>query len=257
MSGSCEIVDACHVYPYEIADGPANMALDEAILEAVGRGEPRAALRVYGWSVATLSLGYFQRMAEVRADGRFNDVPIVRRPTGGGAIWHHHEVTYALALPEGHALSRPSVRLYRAVHGAITGGLVRLGIGAVRSGEVFSSGDCGRSRPLLCFTDRSPEDIVCEGTKIVGSAQRRRWGAVLQHGSVLLARSALAPELGGLSDVANGSDDPREWSGRLVEWITKGISLCPIPSSIPEAIREQAAGREAGRYRDPAWTEIR
>ncbi len=143
MSGSRKIVDACDVYPYEVADGPTNMALDEAILEAVGRGEPRAALRVYGWSVPTLSLGYFQRLAEVRADGRFNDVPIVRRPTGGGAIWHHHEVTYALALPEGHALSRPSVRLYRAVHGAITGGFVRLGIGAVRSGEVFSSGDCG------------------------------------------------------------------------------------------------------------------
>jgi lipoate-protein ligase A len=184
-------------------------------------------------------------------------VPIVRRPTGGGAIWHHHEVTYALFVAEGHALARPSVRLYRAVHGAISGGLVQLGINAVRSGEVFSSGACGRSRPLLCFTDRTPDDIVCEGTKIVGSAQRRRWGAVLQHGSILLARSSRTPELAGLSDVANGSDDPREWSGRLVEWITKGINVCPNPSIIPEAIRVQAAGREAGRYRDPAWTEIR
>jgi lipoyl(octanoyl) transferase len=250
-------VNICDVYPYEIADGPANMALDEAILEAVGRGEVAAALRVYGWSVPTLSLGYFQRMAEVRADARWSEVPIVRRLTGGGAIWHHHEVTYAIVVPEGHELARPSVRLYRAVHGAISGGLVGLGIGAVRLGEVFSPGDCGRSRPLLCFTDRSPEDIVCEGTKIVGSAQRRRWGAVLQHGSVLLARSSRTPELGGLSDFADGSDGPREWSNRLVEWITKGVGLSALPARIPESIRVGAAAREAGRYRDPGWTEIR
>ena len=64
------IVNVCHVYPYEVADGPANMALDEALLEAVGTGEPAAVLRTYGWSVPTLSLGYFQRLAEVRADSR-------------------------------------------------------------------------------------------------------------------------------------------------------------------------------------------
>ncbi len=250
-------VDVCHVYPFEIGDGPANMALDEALLEAVGAGELATVLRVYGWSVPTLSLGYFQRLAEVRADARWSDVPIVRRPTGGGAIWHHHEVTYALAVPGAHPLSRPSTRLYRAVHGAISDGLVGLGIGAVRSGEVFSPGDCGRSRPLLCFTDRSAEDIVCEGTKIVGSAQRRRWGAVLQHGSVLLARSSRTPELPGLGDVAQRSDDPREWSGRLVEWITKGLGLCRLRSTIPDAIRVRAGAWEAARYRDPVWTEIR
>ena len=60
--------DVCHVYPFEIADGPANMALDEAILDAVGTGEPRAILRTDGWSVPTLSLGYFQRLAHVQAD---------------------------------------------------------------------------------------------------------------------------------------------------------------------------------------------
>ena len=76
------------------------MALDEAILDAVGTGEPRAILRTYGWSVPTLSLGYFQRLAHVQADSRCAIVPMVRRPTGGGAIWHHHEVTYALAVPK-------------------------------------------------------------------------------------------------------------------------------------------------------------
>jgi lipoyl(octanoyl) transferase len=233
------------------------MALDEVLLEAVGAGELGAVLRVYGWSVPTLSLGYFQRLSEVRADRRFSAVPVVRRPTGGGAIWHHHEVTYALALPESHLLARPSAALYRAVHGAISVGLVGLGIGAVRQGEVFSPGDCERSRPLLCFTDLSPEDIVFEGAKIVGSAQRRRGGAVLQHGSVLLARSTRTPELPGLCDVANVSAEPTEWSERLVEWITEGLSLFPQAAAIPDGIRLQASVRDVVRYRDRAWTEIR
>ena len=94
------------------------MALDEAMLEAVARDEA-AYLRFYGWTVPTLSLGYFQRMAEVRADPRWRRRPIVRRPTGGGAIWHHHELTYALAVPAGSPLVRPNTALYRAVHGAI------------------------------------------------------------------------------------------------------------------------------------------
>jgi lipoate-protein ligase A len=250
-------VNVCHVYRYEVADGPANMALDEALLKAVGAGELGAVLRMYGWSVPTLSLGYFQRISEVRAEARFRAVPMVRRLTGGGAIWHHHEVTYALAVPESHSVSRPSTQLYRAVHAAIAGGLVGLGIATVRQGEVFSPGDCERSRPLLCFTDLSREDVVIEGAKIVGSAQRRRWGAVLQHGSVLLARSSRTPELPGLCDVANVSAEPAEWSDRLVEWITEGLSLCPQTATIPDGVRMRAGERDAGRYRDPAWTEIR
>jgi lipoate-protein ligase A len=233
------------------------MALDEALLEAVGTGELATVLRMYGWSVPTLSVGYFQRLSEVRSEARFSAVPMVRRPTGGGAIWHHHEVTYALAVPESHSLARPSTQLYRAVHAAISGGLVGLGIAAVRQGEVFSPGDCERSRPLLCFTDLSREDIVFEGTKIVGSAQRRRWGAVLQHGSVLLNRSSRTPELAGLCDVANFSADPTEWSDRLVEWITEGLSLCSRAATIPDGVRKRASERDAGRYRDRAWTEIR
>jgi lipoyl(octanoyl) transferase len=182
---------------------------------------------------------------------------MVRRPTGGGAIWHHHEVTYALTVPECHPLARPSTELYRSVHAAIAGGLVELGVRAVRQGEVFPPGDCERSRPLLCFTDLSPEDIVFEGIKIVGSAQRRRGGAVLQHGSILLARSAQAPELSGLCDVAGLSAVPREWSDRLFEWIPKALGLRPVAVQLPDEIRMGARERELGRYRDPSWTGIR
>ena len=90
----------------------------------------------------------------------------MRRLTGGGAIWHHHELTYALAVPES-TLWLGRALLYRAVHEAIVRGFVDFGIRAVRRGEVFPPAGCERSRPLLCFTDRSAEDIVLDGTKIV------------------------------------------------------------------------------------------
>jgi lipoyl(octanoyl) transferase len=250
-------VNVCHVYPYEIADGPANMALDEALLDAVATGQPGTLLRTYGWSVPTLSLGYFQRLAQVRADSRWQAAAIVRRPTGGGAIWHDHEVTYALALPKKHPLARPGTQLYRAVHAAIASGLVEFGIRADRRGEVFPPDDCEQSRPLLCFTDRSAEDILFDGTKVVGSAQRRRGGAVLQHGSVLLRRSYQTPELPGLCDVAGLSADPTVWSGRLVEWIGKAVGQHHQAERVPDNIRMRATEREISRYRDPAWTEIR
>jgi lipoyl(octanoyl) transferase len=251
-------VNVCHVYPYEIADGPSNMALDEALLDVVlASGKPGAVLRTYGWSEPTLSLGYFQRLAQVRGDSRFSNVAVVRRPTGGGAIWHHHELTYAVAVPREHPLARPSTQLYRAVHAAIVGGLVRFGIQVDRRGEVFSPGDCERSRPLLCFKDRSPDDILLEGTKVVGSAQRRREGAVLQHGSFLLARSFQTPELAGLCDVADLSADPEEWSDRLAGWIGKAVGQHCETVQVPDEIRALAKEREISRYRDPAWTGIR
>jgi lipoate-protein ligase A len=234
------------------------MALDEALLDAVASMEkPRALLRTYGWSEPTLSLGYFQRLAQVQAEARWRRVAIVRRPTGGGAIWHHHELTYALAVPPGHPLAGSSTQLYRAVHAAIVSGLVDFGVRAERRGEVFPPADCERSRPLLCFTDRSPEDILFKGIKIVGSAQRRRGGAVLQHGSVLLARSCQTPELAGLCDVADLSAEAREWADRLIAWIGKTVGQNCVAVRVPEEIRVRAKEREVNRYSDPAWTGSR
>ncbi len=98
----------------------------------------------------------------------------MRRLTGGGSIWHHHEVTYALVVPGVHPLAHPNTRLYRAVHLAITDILASLGVHADRRGDTDQQTLDKRKRPLLCFTDPNPEDIVTRGIKIVGSAQRRR-----------------------------------------------------------------------------------
>src|SRR4051812_5496180 len=114
------------------------MALDEALLDAVAEDPSAAWLRTYGWTAPTLSLGYFQRWADAQADPRWRDAPIVRRPTGGGAIWHDRELTYALVVPGQHPLARPSTALYRAVHEAIAGLLRARGLAADRRGAAIA-----------------------------------------------------------------------------------------------------------------------
>src|SRR5262249_54297242 len=87
------------VLPLETADGPTNMAADEVLLEAAVAGS--ASLRFYTWSEPTLSLGYFQHEALRHTDASLAGLPWVRRPSGGATLVHHHELTYALALPAG------------------------------------------------------------------------------------------------------------------------------------------------------------
>src|SRR5688572_18940982 len=124
----------CLVLPVEIADGATNMALDEALLDEVADDPTHAVLRTFGWSAPTLSLGCFQKVADAEADPRWRGAPIVRRPTGGGAIWHHHEVTYTVVVPGDHPLARHAVDLYRATHAAIADVLGTQGIAAGRRG---------------------------------------------------------------------------------------------------------------------------
>jgi lipoate-protein ligase A len=244
---------ACLVLEHRAADGPANMALDEALLEMVATGPGAAFVRTYAWTTPTLSLGYFQNLDRVWTDSRFQSVPLVRRLTGGGAIWHHHELTYALAVPARHPLARPSTGLYNVVHGAIIEAMLALGIQACRRGESGQMVDRDQRRPLLCFTDPDPEDIVTKGVKIVGSAQRRRQGAVLQHGSLLLSRSSRTPELLGVSDVAGESAEHCDWSDRLVKRIVDALGLEPRPGDIPAEATALAAELEMSRYRNPDW----
>ncbi len=245
----------CLILPHESADGPGNMALDEALLDAAV-GDPRATLlRTYQWSAPTLSLGYFQAVSGAESDPRWRGVPLVRRPTGGGAILHHHEVTYALVVPREHPLARRSAALYQAVHAALAELLRAHGVAAGPRGGF--PGSVSRIRPFLCFTDQDPEDIIADGIKIVGSAQRRRSGAVLQHGSLLLKRSDLTPELPGAGDLAPIPADVQTWTSLIHRRIPEALGLLPEPRDIAPQIREHARRREEEVYRDPAWTRKR
>ncbi len=246
----------CRVLPYQVLDGPANMARDEALLDAVS-AEPRAAVfRTYGWSEPTLSLGYFQHAAEVENDPRWRGVPWVRRPTGGGAIWHDREITYALVVPRAQPLARRASDLYRGVHAAIAEVLASQGVEAVaRRGEVISEKNA--RRPFLCFADRDPEDIVIHQAKVVGSAQRRRPGAVLQHGSILLTSSARTPELPGLNDLTGVAAEIPPWSDLILRQIPRLLGFAPQHSDLTNAERHHAETLERETYRNPSWNRKR
>jgi lipoyl(octanoyl) transferase len=175
--------------------GVWNMAFDEFLLRQA-LDQNQAAVRIYGWETATVSLGYFQKDNR-EVDARLTELPIVRRLSGGGAILHHHEITYSIALPKSHGLTNNPGQLYRVAHDVIVDHLIAANVSAQYRGEVEHRND----DPFLCFARQDPNDLVINNTKIVGSAQRRRRGAILQHGSILLKASSFVPELHGIEDI--------------------------------------------------------
>ena len=198
--------------PYRELAPAANMAVDEAIMHLA----LRPTLRFYGWDPPGISLGRFQKPGkELRLLQRAG-LPAVRRMTGGGAIVHWHELTYSLCLPLDHPLiaditARES---YRVLHGPILLVLHELGIAAeARPGAEPDPPDGGR--PFLCFDRATELDLVVAGKKLLGSAQRRARGRLLQHGSLILAPNRLQPGTAALSELQGGQPDPADLAHRL------------------------------------------
>jgi len=182
----------CRLLPYTVADGPTNMATDEALLESALAGV--ATLRFYGWSEPTLSLGYFQSHTIRLADPLLAELPFVRRPSGGDTLVQHHELTYALALPRTWLGGRPwLVRM----HENIREGLASFGVAA----HLFEPVGLSQPQGPLCFHHCTPGDLMIGQAKVVGSALRKRRGALLQHGGILLARSHYTPTLPGIREL--------------------------------------------------------
>lgn len=206
-------------------DGAWNMALDEALLESV-IGGALPAFRLYRWDPPTVSLGYFQPL-----DDDINEAEIcrrgfglVRRPTGGRAILHGDEITYSAtvrqdAIPGGDSL----MGSYRAISRGIERGLNLLGVGAQLADH---SGKEGRpdkaSLPTVCFGQSARVDMVAAGRKIVGSAQTRRSGAILQHGSIPITidpAEHLAVMPGGIDGVSDA-----QTGGRMLQQAACGLA---------------------------------
>ena len=248
----------CQILPYEVESGPANMAIDEALLDWVCRQPDVAFFRTYGWSVPTLSLGYFQHLSQAAAEARWQAVPLVRRPTGGGAIWHHREITYALVLPGHHPQARPSTLLYRGVHAAIASAIRACGL-EVQARLQPALGGRATPRPFLCFLDSEPDDLVALTRKVVGSAQRRRAGAILQHGSILLRRSEQTPELLGIRDLADVPEDADFWAQAIERKVVESLGLRPVSCSQSTLETLMRHARELARtvYETSDWTARR
>jgi lipoate-protein ligase A len=240
------------------ASGPWNMAVDEVLLEWAVR-ESACWLRLYRWAPATVSLGYFQDLVERQTHAASTRWPAVRRLTGGGAIVHDAELTYSLVMPAGHPLAALRDRLYGAVHGALVDTLVERGIPA----ELWPTSQPGPNpEPFLCFLRRAPGDVVVGrsserpwGVKIAGSAQRRRRGAVLQHGSLLLHRSQAAPELAGLADLYPVSVE--DLQSRWLALLAARLNVAWQEATLDPAELQAARKIAATRYDNDQWTQAR
>ncbi|WP_409270634.1 biotin/lipoate A/B protein ligase family protein [Neobacillus sp. SCS-31] len=168
-----------------------NMALDEALLEWHSKGELPPVIRFYGWSPATLSIGYFQKAEkEINMDAvREHGLGFVRRPTGGRGVLHENELTYSVIVSENHPKMPVSVtEAYRVISEGILHGFRNLGLDANFSIPKTEEEKDSLKQPRSsnCFDAPSWYELVVEGRKVAGSAQTRQKGVILQHGSILL-----------------------------------------------------------------------
>jgi lipoate-protein ligase A len=200
-------------------DGAEQMALDAGLMDRA-RETGESLLRVYAWSRPTLSFG---RHESIR--GRFDpqsldraNVDAVRRPTGGRVLLHDHEVTYSVTAPapEDERLKES----YRRINAVLMAAIARLGVNVAES-----SGSAARQPGgAACFAEPSKGELVVDGRKLVGSAQLRERGALLQHGSILI-----------------DDDQPR----------IAGLAAQPLTPALPAATLRACLGRV------PEYNEVR
>lgn len=169
------------------ASGPWNMAVDEAILEGVGRKESPPTLRLFAWEPPCLSLGYAQPLSDVDQDTLTKrGWDIVRRPTGGRAILHTDELTYAvIAPPDEPRVAGSILESYQRLAQALLNALHFMEVQAHSEEKYGIPANPDPSEPI-CFEVPSNWEITLGGKKLIGSAQLRRRNGVLQHGSLPL-----------------------------------------------------------------------
>lgn len=249
------------------------MALDEAIAEAVAAGQQPPTLRFYAWEPACLSLGFAQPVADADLDRlRARGWEIVRRLTGGKAILHADELTYSIAAPEGDPrVAGGVVESYRRLSQGLLAGLAELGA-TVRADALRP--DLKAAGPV-CFEVPSDWEITVSGRKLVGSAQTRREGYVLQHGALPLQGDlgriceALAfPDDGArgeaiervrarattLGDALAAAVSYAQGVQALVKGFSSALGLELIEEETSLAEMDRAEALLAERYAHPGWT---
>jgi lipoate-protein ligase A len=248
--------------------GAENMAIDEALLRSFDPTVSRPVLRLYGWDPPALSLGRFQKAAEVldlercRADG----VAVVRRVTGGGVIYHADELTYALVCAPGQIPPASSVKdSFRVLTGFLLTFYRRLGLDAAYAADAVPEEERLGERTAFCFAGRESFDILAAGRKIGGNAQRRLKGVIFQHGSIPLQNRAGT----GLSYMR---DQTPEYAGGAASLAEYGVSAARDDlfrelaaafgdtfgttvenDALSERERAEMEALRAGRYSADAW----
>lgn len=251
------------------------MAVDEAVLEHVGRESSPPTLRFYAWEPACLSLGYAQPYCDVDAVRlKERGWDIVRRPTGGRAILHTDELTYSLIAPLDEPIIAGSVlESYNRLAGALLDAVLRLGVEAHMKGTVPLGQTVANP---VCFEVSSSYEITAQGKKLIGSAQARRREGVLQHGSLPLTGNLarIADVLGFDTEEARRQAALRLLArattvesalGRSVTWeesadafahaFESKLGLCLERSALSESEQRRALELVRDKYDHQAWTQ--
>ena len=253
------------------------MAVDEAILETVGCGKAPPTLRLYAWEPPCLSLGYAQRAADVDLEAlRLRGWDLVRRPTGGRAILHTDELTYAVIAPH----DEPRVA------GSILDSYQRLALALLEALELLQvpahteekNTLPERHNPIgpVCFEVPSSWEITIDGKKLIGSAQVRRRIGILQHGSLpLYGDLSRITQVLTFSDVASRADaaqrllqrattvetarqQPILWeeaAGAFEKAFEQTLKLKLEPTGLTPAEKHRANELVETKYGTPAWNE--
>lgn len=238
--------------------GWMNMAIDSALLERAEAGEWW--LRLYAWEPSCLSFGRHEPAARRYDAGRIAGLglSVVRRPTGGRAVWHARELTYAVAGPID-GLGTLS-QVYGGIHMMLRDALRALGAPAelapMQHGAPVDAG--------ACFSSPAGGEVMVAGRKVVGSAQLRRGAAFLQHGSVLLEDDQAM-----VARVTRGTAPPdrsaplSRYLGRPARWAEVAEAVAAVagtrwgrsvePVGAPAALLEGAM-RHGERFRSAEWT---
>jgi len=227
--------------------GVMNMAIDEAMLQSAAE-EGVTSLRFYTWEAPTLSLGYFQRAVH-RADHEASqNCPWLRRASGGGAIMHDRELTYSFAMPSDSRFGDSEI-YYLAFHETLVEVLRDMRIDAtVHPPDAVVSDEA-----FLCFQRRASGDVILGGSKIAGSAQRRWKNALLQHGSVLLAKSAYAPELPGLQELSDFAKYPLELARNWCQKLQSQLKADFTPSRLTDREISRVDEINLGKFSAESW----
>lgn len=256
------------------APGAWNMAVDEAILNAATQGNVPPTLRLYAWNPACLSLGYAQPISDVD-EKRLEEFgwDMVRRPTGGRAILHTDELTYSVCGPEHEpVLSGDILSSYKRLSAAILAALENIGVGVQALPQ--EKNPVSKTPEPVCFEIPSNYEITANGKKLVGSAQARRQGGVLQHGTLPLygdlARIVQVLRFPNPVSRAQAAERLLERAttiqtalGRLVDWqlaadsfiraFSETLKLELLPGSLTESEQLLAHQLLEEKYANPSW----
>lgn len=223
------------------ADGGFNMALDLALMN-VARDEGVGILRVYGWNRPTVSFGRNERVSGVylAEEMAHAGLDVVRRPTGGRALLHEHEVTYSVALPI--ADQTHWAHAYHAINARLLAAMQLLGVPArIASGGQSSASDVSggmvkalppHDQRLVCFSGIANGEIAVANRKLVASSVWRERGKYLQHGSILI--SDHQSRLGDLMAARVAQPEP---GATLSEWMPAELSAAGIADAVQFALQ--------------------